>query len=164
MTRERAGRYAAAIVLTMAAVSLGACGTANIPLNPSEWFAASGSSTSDIDAGFTVFRGGGDTRALQPVTPTDLVGPGGACQGGAAQPRGVVLTITECELVAAAGTPDQVNIGASEGGDRRTVMTYTKGENAGVYTFVEGRLKIIERLPTPSKPEPRRRGARKQPA
>jgi hypothetical protein len=72
--------------------------------------------------------------------------------------------MTECEVVASAGVPEQTNIGASAGGERRVVLTYTKGDHPGIYTFVSGRLKIIERLPTATKPQPRRRAPKKKAA
>lgn len=70
------------------------------------------------------------------------------------------LTMTECQVVAVAGRPDQVTIGADKAGDRKSVLTYNKGDHAGVYTFVSGRLKVIDALPTPAKPERRLRRRR----
>lgn len=72
------------------------------------------------------------------------------------------LMMTECQVVAAAGRPDQVTIGADKAGDRKTVLTYNKGDHAGVYTFVSGRLKVIDALPTPAKREPRRHPRRRR--
>jgi hypothetical protein len=69
--------------------------------------------------------------------------------------------MTECEVVAANGPPTQVTIGADAAGERQTVMTYDKGDHPGTYTFVAGRLKVMEELPGPAKPEPRKRVAKK---
>ena len=164
MARERiACRYAAATAVAVAAMTLGGCGSGRIGFDPTGWFSSSDSRpTTGAEGGFTVFRGSTEGSRLPAVTASDLVGPDGRCEGVSAEPapapvRGVGLTMTECELVSVAGAPEQINLGASESGDRRAVLTYTKGNHPGIYTFVSGRLKIIERAPTPPKPEPRRR-------
>jgi hypothetical protein len=72
--------------------------------------------------------------------------------------------MTECDMVALNGAPEQVNIGANERGERRVVLTYNKGDHAGIYTFVSGRLKVMDELPGPPKSEPRKRAAKKPPA
>jgi hypothetical protein len=171
MAKERkAWRCGAAAILT-AAVVLGGC-SGGRSLNPTTWFGeGSGSDSRPVtgeETGFTVSRGESQALVTRAVTASDLVGPDGQCAGVSADPssappaRGVALSMTECEMVAVAGVPEQVNIGAGEGTDRRAVLTYTKGDNAGIYTFVSGRLKIIERLPTPPKPERRRGRPQKQ--
>ena len=172
MARERiARRYAATAVVAVVAMTLGGCGSSRINLDPTEWFSGPSSGSRPVtgtETGFTVFRGSAEAPALRAVTASDLVGPDGGCEGVAAEsasapaPRGIGLTMTECELVAIAGAPEQVNLGASESGDRRAVLTYTKGGHPGIYTFVSGRLKIIERAPTPPRPEPRRRAPKRQ--
>jgi hypothetical protein len=167
MRRKRIVRpRAAAVMIATVAVTLGGCG--GFRVNPSEWFAKTDNDSrpvSGAEGGFTVTRGGFDEPVRRAVTASDLVGPDGRCETvsaeSAAIPRGVGLTMTECELVTVAGAPDNVNVG-TDGGDRRVVMTYGKGEHPGVYTFVAGRLKIIDRLPAPPKPEPRRRTPRQQ--
>jgi hypothetical protein len=171
MAKQRnALRHAAVAVLAVAVVMLGGC--ARISTDPSNWFSSDSSSStpavSGEEGGFTVSRGPVEAPTARAVTGSDLVGPDGRCEGVPAAPpegspvRGIGLTMTECELVSAAGTPEQVNLGANENGERRATLTYTKGDHPGIYTFVSGRLKVIERLPTPSKPEPRRRRPRKQ--
>jgi hypothetical protein len=169
MTKERIVRARAAVVIAaVLALTLGGCGSARIPLDPTEWFARSGSDSRPVtgaEGGFTVTRGGSEEPVQRAVSASDLIGPDGQCAGvssePSATPRGVGLAMTECELVAVAGVPDQVNVG-TDAGDRRVVLTYSKGEHPGIYAFVGGRLKIIERLPTPPKPEPRRRAPRQQ--
>jgi len=157
-----------AIGVAVAAMALGGCGSSRINLDPTEWFSGFGAGTrssAGAEGGFTVTRGAAEAQATRAITPSDLVGPDGQCQGApepAAVPRGVGLSMTECELVATAGVPEQINIGASEGGDRRAVLTYGKGDHPGIYTFVSGRLKIIERVAAPPRPEPRRRAPKKQ--
>ena len=165
MARQRIPRrFAAAAAVAVVAMTLGGCGSGRIGFDPTGWFSSPDSRpTSGAEGGFTVFRGGAEGPTLRAVTASDLVGPDGRCEGVSAEPasappaRGIGLTITECELVSVAGAPEQVNLGASESGDRRVVLTYTKGDHPGIYTFVSGRLKIIERAPTPARPEPRRR-------
>jgi len=160
-------------MLTVVAATLGSCGGASVNLDPSGWFSKSSSDSRPVtgeEGGFTVTQGGVTAATARVVTASDLVGPDGRCEGVSAEPssspsaRGIGLAMTECELITVAGTPEQVNLGASESGERRAVLTYTKGDHSGIYTFVSGRLKIIERLPTPPKPEPRRRRSRKKSA
>lgn len=66
---------------------------------------------------------------------------------------GIALGMTECEAVRRAGLPSNVSIGAGDGGERRTVLTYLGGTWPGIYTFQSGRLKEIARAPEPPKPE-----------
>jgi hypothetical protein len=88
-----------------------------------------------------------------PVGPADLVDGQGQCAGAApvssdavsAAPRGVSLEMTECEVVRTLGQPQSVELTPEPGGRRRAVMTYTAGERAGIYQFVDGRLSAIER-------------------
>jgi hypothetical protein len=72
--------------------------------------------------------------------------------------------MTECEMVSLSGPPDQINASGSTTSDRRVVMTYLKGEHPGVYTFVSGRLKVMDELPGQARPEPKKRLAKKPPA
>jgi hypothetical protein len=164
MAKERIVRTRATVVIAgVVAVTLGGCGSARIALDPGEWFPKSDDSraVTGAEGGFTVTRGGSEEPVRRAVTASDLVGPDGRCEGAATAPRGVGLAMTECELVSVAGVPDQINVG-TDAGDRRVVLTYNKGDHPGIYTFVGGRLKIIERLPAPPKPEPRRRAPRQQ--
>jgi len=167
MAERRARRHAVVVGAAIgAAVALGGCGSGGrFTVDPAEWFGSGESrGTSGSEGGFTVFRGSAEAPAPRPIEASDLVGADGRCSGGAPPEgarRGVGLTMTECELVAAAGTPDQVTIG-EEGGARRAVLTYGKGDHPGIYTFVSGRLKIIERVPIPERPEPRRRAPPRQ--
>lgn len=118
------------------------------------------------------------TRALKAVGPTDLVDAQGMCaatapapvaaaQGseagpappappvaGPAVPGPVGLEMTECEVVAAVGPPQSVNIASDDHGIRKVTMTFAGNERAGTYEFVGGRLKSLERGPEPPAPPP----------
>lgn len=117
-------------------------------------------------------------RALAPVAPADLVDAAGRCAGlEAPQPsveqveapasastnasssafapssRVIALEMTECEVVRAAGQPGEVQVGATERGERSVVLTYAAADRP-IYRFVDGRLKTIERGAEPPPPEP----------
>lgn len=75
-------------------------------------------------------------------------------------PRGVALSMTECEVVRLAGYTDRVEIGADPYGRRSVTLTYMTGERPGIYRFADGRLVSMERiegLPAPKKPQPARK-------
>ena len=96
----------------------------------------------------------------RPVPPDQLIAAGGVCPPAAADAlHGVGVGMTECEAFNALGPTDLIDIGTNEQGQRAVVLTYTKGERAGVYRFASGQLISIEALPTPPKPE---RPARRQ--
>jgi hypothetical protein len=57
--------------------------------------------------------------------------------------------MTECEVVGIAGPAGKVEISTNERGERSVVMTYLQGAHPGIYRFVSGRLKSIERAPEP---------------
>lgn len=116
------------------------------------------------------------------IGPNDLVDAGGRCAGApsaqasaggeqaapaasqaAPAVRGVGLQMTECEVVGAAGTPESVQIGANERGERSVTMIYATPERP-TYRFVSGRLVSIERGAEPP-PEPaKKKAAPKKPA
>jgi len=105
----------------------------------------------------------------KPVTAEDLVSADGACPGmapagsptnanaltdgpaGAAPPSSgsVALGHTECDVVRGIGAPDSVNISHGPRGERVTVVTWSHGARAGIYTFTAGRLSSVERGPEP---------------
>ena len=102
---------------------------------------------------------------LREVTPEDFVDAGGRCaaapaeapaagaQAGGELPAaatvagGIALTMTECQVVQRAGSPQQVDLGANAGGERTAVLTYTQG-------FRGGRLAEIDAVAQPEKPKP----------
>jgi hypothetical protein len=88
--------------------------------------------------------------------------------GGPSFPRvmgGVALGMTECQVVRRAGPPSNVAItaGNADGkGERKVVLTYDGGSWPGIYSFVSGRLQVVEGLPAPSQtaqPKSRRKPA-----
>jgi hypothetical protein len=105
------------------------------------------------------------TAELRPVSAEDIVGPQGQCAGtaqdtGAAQ-GGIALQMTECEVVKRAGTPENVELGTTERGERAATLTYISGPRPGIYRFTAGRLYAIDRAQEPP-PEPPK--AKKPPA
>jgi hypothetical protein len=60
---------------------------------------------------------------------------------------GIGLGMTECQTVQRAGVPTNVAISAGDKGERRAVLTFLSGPWPGIYTFADGRLKVIDRAP-----------------
>jgi hypothetical protein len=119
------------------------------------------------------------SRAVKPVGPADFVDAQGMCAGSAPPPAAaadqgsetgaapaalppsgpvapgpVGLEMTECEVVAAVGSPRSVNIASDERGTRKVTMIFMGNERAGTYEFIGGRLKALERGPEPPAPPP----------
>jgi hypothetical protein len=77
----------------------------------------------------------------------DLAAPAAPAEGQPAlAPGGISLGMTECQVVARAGQPSAVSIGAGEKSERKAVLTFQSGPWPGVYTFLAGRLKVIDRV------------------
>ena len=100
------------------------------------------------------YSGNKEEFSLRPVGSEDLVGPNGQCAtagsaDGAASsaPGGIALQMTECDVVGRAGTPERVEVGVNERGERTVVLTYIRGARPGIYRFASGRLASIERAP-----------------
>lgn len=93
---------------------------------------------------------------LRPITPADLVGPGGQCPGNGTGPAqgGIALEMTECEVVRRAGAPENVEVSTNERGERAVTLTYNSGPRPGIYHFAGGRLYDIDRVEQPPPPEP----------
>jgi hypothetical protein len=107
-------------------------------------------------------------QAQGPIGPHDLVDASGRCPAAASAPgtdvagggqagtgptpaaqlsgHPIVLKMTECDLVGAAGSPQDIQIGANERGDRTVTLEYKAGIHAGTYRFVSGRLVSVERV------------------
>ena len=116
------------------------------------------------------------TPASEPINPRSnqalyfTAGPEAGRPAGAAPsqlppqvrsgPSGIALQMTECQVVAVAGSTDRVEISAGPGGQRLVTLTYVSGERPGIYRFVNGRLNTMERVA--EQPQPRR--AAKKPA
>jgi hypothetical protein len=68
-------------------------------------------------------------------------------------PRGIALAMTECQVVSVAGYTNQVQISATERGERAVVLTYMSGDRPGIYHFRNGRLVNMERVAEPEQPK-----------
>lgn len=118
-------------------------------------------------------------RVLPPVPAGDLVDASGNCAnayaapaqstgdqpGGQApvtapdagvslNPAPISVEMSECDVVKRAGIAERTEIGANERNERTATLTYMGGPRPGIYTFVEGRLKSMERGPEPP-PQPK---------
>lgn len=78
--------------------------------------------------------------------------PSEAMRSGPQVSGGIGLGMAECDAVRRAGVPSNVSIGADEKGERKVVLTYLNPPWPGIYTFSSGRLKVIDRAPTPPAP------------
>jgi hypothetical protein len=89
---------------------------------------------------------------------------GGGSAASAAPPevrqgaRGIGLEMTECDVVRFSGPPTNVQISANERGERTVSLTYLSGERPGIYNFVSGRLKTMERVAEQAPAKPARKG------
>jgi hypothetical protein len=83
-----------------------------------------------------------------------------------AGPRGIALSMTECQVVSVAGYTDRVEVSASPRGERLVTLTYMSGDRPGIYYFRNGRLVNMERVAEaaqPKKPQRAAKTAKKQP-
>ena len=122
----------------------------------------------------------GESRLTRPVTEADLVDANGSCPAaappaaGSAAPgsdapglnEGVGLGMTECEVVARAGSPNSVQLGRNPNGDRTAVISYQSGPRPGIYHFERGRLMQMDRVEVaPPPPQAKKKPAKaKKPA
>ena len=137
---------------------------------------------------WATFSGARTEFTLRPVTSEDLVSADGQCvvagagqatgfadsgaaagggqQSAALVPGSVALQMTECDVVRRAGTPEKVELGTDERGDRTVMLTYTRGPLPGIYRFVGGRLSVLERAPgaPPAAAKPQKPKTAKKPA
>jgi hypothetical protein len=142
-------------LLALAAPLLAGCGsTADYFNGNSEWF----SQPARIFTPRSVSLDTGPLSPSGPVGPNDLVGPDGSCapaaNGSPDQPAptgGYALGDTECDVVRAAGAPDNVAINGNDAA-RDVTLTYINGPRPGIYHFNAGRLKLVERAPQPAAP------------
>jgi len=111
---------------------------------------------------WATFSGGKNDFALRPVTAADLVNAAGQCSGEAEQAGndsttagaapisgGIVLQMTECDVVRRAGPVEKIDFGTDDRGERVVTLTYLRGPWPGIYRFAGGRLVSIERAPVP---------------
>jgi hypothetical protein len=174
-------RFTAKILLLPVVMGLGACSMPDM-----DSFKAPDSSTFFRPLSVTGMK----EKQLPPVTAEQMVDASGRCAAGAmaAQPAasqpnaqasagqpgglppqddasmlmpgGIALGMTECDVVAHAGTPERVEIGTGERNERTATLTYIHGQRPGIYHFSAGRLKSMERAPEPAvaaKPEKKKR-------
>jgi hypothetical protein len=110
------------------------------------------------------------TPASEPINPRSnqalyfTAGPEAGRPAGAAPsqlppqvrsgPSGIALQMTECQVVAVAGSTDRIEVSAGPGGQRLVTLTYVSGERPGIYRFVNGRLSSMERVA--EQPQPKR--------
>src|SRR5262249_19822355 len=110
----------------------------------------------DLRPDWLSYSGHKEEFTLREAGAADLVGPDGQCAGGrqeqavdaasgAPAAAGISLQMTECDVVNRIGTPDRVDLGSNERGERAAVLTYTRGARPGIYRFAGGRLTSIER-------------------
>jgi hypothetical protein len=126
----------------------------------------------------------GESRLARPVTDGDLVDANGGCPAAAPPPQpaagpaapgsdasglaeGVGLGMTECEVVARAGPPNNLQLGRNPNGERTAVLSYQSGPRPGVYHFERGRLMQMDRVevaPPPPQAKKKPAKAKKPPA
>jgi hypothetical protein len=147
----KSSRSAALVTLAMA-VTLAGCGGMNFDTTGS-WF----SRPLDVfgrNAGYT-YSQLDQSKQERPITANDLVDANGACPTAAAPDSlggGIAIGMSECDVVARVGPPSAVDLGRNPNGDRTAILTYQSGVRPGVYRFVAGRLKEMDRVEVPPPP------------
>ena len=171
-------RKSISLLALIAAALLSGCGGAVDSFTDVRFFPNAGNMFSSRDWGRPATAA--EISLTAKTTPEDYVDANGACASApaaAAEPAaagsnaaplstgGVGLGMTECQVVQRAGQPNSVDIGA-ENNSRKVVLTYAGGNWPGIYTFADGRLKIVDRIaaPEPAKPVAKKRGAKPQTA
>jgi hypothetical protein len=154
-------------LITGVALGLGACGAIqNMAPDPASFRLPDRSAY--LPAPTTAFAGPVSSLNV-PVGPADLVDGRGVCSAGATEatstaPRAAKLEMTECEVVRVLGQPQSVELNPGAGRQRSVVLTYSTGEQSGIYQFVGGRLVSIERANEPAPPAAKKTPAKKAPA
>jgi hypothetical protein len=164
-------KRAAALALVVVLPSLGACSTdlggVNIVPKP------------NLRPDWLRYSGHKEEFTLRAAGPADLVSPDGQCAApqapeapAATEPTdpnappalagGIALQMTECDVVNRIGAPDRVELGSNERGERTALITYTRGARPGLYRFVDGRLKSIERVAEPAPERPKKKSTPKR--
>jgi hypothetical protein len=153
------------------------CGCANVDWESTQGWFSKPLDVAGRNAGGYTFSELAETKQRQrPITANDLVDNNGACPAPAAPPAqpqaqaspaapapapttdsllggGVALGMSECDIVARAGAPSQVQLGKNPNGDRTAVLTFTGGPRAGIYHFERGSLMTMDRVATPVPPQ-----------
>ena len=111
-----------------------------------------------------------EARQSRPVSDSDLVDANGSCPAAAAPggdasaaSEGVGLGMTECEVVARAGSPNSVQLGRNPNGDRTAVISYQSGPRPGIYHFERGRLMQMDRVEVAPPPPQKKPAKTKKP-
>jgi hypothetical protein len=111
-----------------------------------------------------------ESRRARPVTDSDLVDANGGCPAAAAPgsdasalSEGVGLGMTECEVVARAGPPNNLQLGRNPNGDRTAVISYQSGPRPGIYHFERGRLMQMDRVEVAAPPPQKKPAKTKKP-
>jgi hypothetical protein len=159
-------------VIPALVLAAGLCGCANVDFESTQgWFAKPLDVTGRNAGGYTFSELAETKQRQRPITANDLVDSNGACpppaapqaQGSPAAPApapstdsllggGVALGMSECDVVARAGAPSQVQLGKNPNGDRTAVLTFTGGPRAGIYHFERGGLMSMDRVAAPAPP------------
>jgi hypothetical protein len=126
---------------TTAKVSLGPQG----PVGPEDLVSADGQCTSPAAA--TAQAAESPPTQTAPSSETEKPEPTMPQVAG-----GIALGMTECQTVQRAGSPTNVAISGGGQGERKAVLTFLSGPWPGIYTFADGRLKVIDRAPEQPKP------------
>lgn len=127
----------------------------------------------DLRPDWLSYSGHKEEFTLREAGAADLVSPDGQCAGGRqeqpADPAGgtpaavgISLQMTECDVVGRIGTPDRVELGSTERGERSAVLTYARGTRPGIYRFSGGRLTSIERGAEPAPERPKKAAPQKK--
>jgi hypothetical protein len=171
-TRQRENRLGAvASAMVALAAILAACSrdlsVNNLTLTPkpnglpknSDWSQAWGRSSSGTVTTADLVSSQGQCP-LPPLAPTQSAMAGQA----QAEPGGIALEMSECEVVHRTGPVEKVELGTTGRGERSLVLTYLKGPWPGVYRFTAGRLISIERAPAAPEPSAKAATRSKKPA
>ena len=169
--------YRAALAVAAMAATLGGCGG---NFETTGWF------SKPLDpfnsrGGYT-YSQLGEVKKERPITANDLVDANGACpayvppeqasstpgaspegapEAAARLSGGIAIGMSECDVVSRVGPPNVVNLSSTPRGDRTAVLTFNSGPRPGVYRFVGGRLKEMDRVEEPPQPA---QPAKKKPA
>jgi hypothetical protein len=121
------------------------------PITANDLVDANGACPAQADASAQAAAG----LANPPTNPAG-VAPGTSASGAAPAPApdaassllggGISLGMSECDVVARAGAPSNVQIGKNQDGDRTAVLTFRSGPRPGIYRFEGGALMEMDRV------------------
>lgn len=166
--------------LAVAAMAVTLCGCGGGAFDSTGWF----SKPVDLfgSRGGYTYSQLGEMKKERPITQNDLVDANGACpafvppeqapSAPGASPEGapdaaarlsggIAIGMSECDVVSRVGPPNAVNLSSTPRGDRTAILTFNGGPRPGVYRFVGGRLKEMDRIDEPPQPA---QPAKKKPA